>query len=66
LLRRFDQDGDGDFDFEDVKLLFKKKPKTEEKILYGVITKKGEPCTRTGNPDFNNRCHHHKSSEKTN
>lgn len=67
LLTRFDQDGDGDFDLQDVKLLFKKKlGKNEEKIVCGVMTKKGEPCTRTGNPEYNNRCYHHKSSEKTN
>lgn len=67
LLTRFDQDGDGDFDFEDVKLLVKKKlKKNEEPNLCGVITKSGKPCARKGNPKYNNRCHHHKLSEKTN
>lgn len=67
LLRRFDQDGDGDFDLQDIKSLLKKKTnEAEAEIICGVMTKKGEPCTRKGNPKYNNRCHHHKSSEKTN
>jgi hypothetical protein len=60
VLRRFDQDGDGDFDLEDVKILLGKK------TLCGATTRSGQPCQSAGHEKYNNRCHQHKSDDKSN
>ena len=59
ILTRFDQDGDGDFDMDDVKIILGKK-KVEQCV---AITKSGNRCKRKGDLDENNLCFIHKKKE---
>lgn len=63
LLTRFDQDGDGDFDLQDVKLILKRRG---NKTKCGVITKAGTPCQHQAKEKYGNRCHLHKKHDKAN
>jgi hypothetical protein len=59
VLTRFDQDGDGDFDIDDVKIMLGKK-KVEQCV---ALTKSGDRCKRKGDLDENNLCYLHKKKE---
>ena len=59
LLTRFDQDGDGDFDLQDIKKIVSRK-------TCGAITASGKPCKHRAKSEYNNRCPQHKSYDNSN
>ncbi len=61
LLTRFDQDGDGDFDMDDVKIILGKKEKPVIQCV--ATTKNGNRCKRKSDLDDNNLCYMHRKHE---
>lgn len=63
ILTRFDQDGDGDFDMDDIRLMREKKKAQNEKPQCVASTKSGDRCKRRGDLDDKNLCYLHRKDE---
>lgn len=64
ILTRFDQDGDGDFDLKDIKLILSKKENNDDCCI--ALTKNGKRCKRNTKLDENKLCYTHRNYQKTN